>query len=55
MLEGYDHKGDEEQGYEDAKNGFPRESTRPFYRRGYDRYMSELMRGEHPGSPQLSR
>jgi hypothetical protein len=40
----YDHRADEEQGYEDALNGFPRASTRPFYRRGYDRGLTEALK-----------
>ena len=33
----YDRDADYWQGFEDAVNGFPRESTRPAYRGGYDR------------------
>jgi hypothetical protein len=39
-----DRKSDYEQGREDALNGFPRESTRPFYRKGYDKGLSEFIR-----------
>ncbi len=41
----FDRRGDEEQGYEDARNGFPRASTRPYYRRGYDRGLTERLNG----------
>lgn len=38
----FPREGDWHQGYEDAKNGFPRESTRPYYRAGYDRGLAEV-------------
>lgn len=36
----YDHASDEAQGFDDARNGLPRVSTRAHYRRGYDRGIS---------------
>lgn len=46
IMQSFDRVGDWRQGYEDAKNGFQRESTRPMYRQGYDRGLSESIR-EH--------
>lgn len=37
----FDRELDFAQGREDALNGFPRASTRPYYRQGYDRGLSE--------------
>jgi hypothetical protein len=39
----YDHTADFEQGREDAMNGFPRASTRPFYRKGYDKGLTATL------------
>lgn len=39
----FDRESDWQQGYEDALNGFPRTSTRPWYRRGYDAGLTELL------------
>lgn len=43
-LPDYDRKSDWEQGYSDAHNRLPRASTRPHYRAGYDRGLSDLIR-----------
>lgn len=45
-MRDFDRPADWRQGYEDAKNGLPRASTRPYYRHGYDQGLSESIR-EH--------
>ncbi len=51
-AEGFDRKGDEEQGYWDAYHGFPRASTRPYYRAGYDRGLSDVLGNRVPEVPE---
>jgi hypothetical protein len=47
-LHAFDREGDYAAGYHDGVNGFPRESTRPYYRRGYDAGLSALIAKNHP-------